>query len=141
MSEILLHSESYGEIALDPTIACLIVRWHGFANSRNYRFLLNKALELYQLHSPRFTHLGWLNDTRHFGAMLSVDQQWANTDWNPRAYAAGVRQMNFLSPTNVFGQIAVQQYTLNTAKRQEYRLEVREHQSLEEACHSLRTHL
>jgi hypothetical protein len=139
MSEILLHSEAYGEVTLAPTTACLIVRWHGFANSRSFRFLLNKALELYELHVSRFANLAWLNDTLHFGAMLTVDQQWVNTDWNPRAYAAGIRQVHFLSPSNVFGQISVQQYTNNTARRADYHLEVRHHQSLEEASRNLRS--
>ncbi|TGE09808.1 hypothetical protein [Hymenobacter fodinae] len=137
MSETLLHSESYGEITLSPGMTCLIVRWHGFANSRNFRFLLNKALELYRTYSVRYTSLAWLNDTRHFGALLTADQEWVNTNWNPRAWAAGIQQINFLAPATVFGQIAIQQYAHNTAQRADYRLEVRHHASLEEACRDL----
>ncbi|TGD81554.1 hypothetical protein [Hymenobacter wooponensis] len=118
-------------------MTCIIVRWHGFANSRNFRFLLNKALELYIGYAERYTNLAWLNDTRYFGAMLTTDQEWVNTDWNPRAYAAGIRQVNFLAPANVFGQIAIQQYAHNTSKRDDYKLEILHHASLEEACRRL----
>ncbi|MDU0369632.1 hypothetical protein ACFPAF_04435 [Hymenobacter endophyticus] len=111
MSEIQLHAESYGALLLLPQVPCLMVRWHGFANSRNLRQLLNKALELYQQYAPRYPRLGWVSDARRFGAMLPADQDWAAVDWNRRAYAAGIRRAVFISPNNVFGQIALQQLT------------------------------
>ena len=115
MSELRLHTESYGELLLLPHVPCLMVRWHGFANSRNLRFLLNKGLELYRTYAPRYPRLGWLSDTRQFGAMLPTDQHWAATDWNPRAYAAGIRNLVFLTPENIFGRIALQQYSQQTS--------------------------
>jgi hypothetical protein len=115
MSELRLHSESYGEVLLLPHLPSVLVRWHGFANSRNLRFLLDKALDLYQRYAVRYPGLGWITDARRFGAMLPADQQWASADWNQRAYAAGIRQLVFLTPENIFGQIALQQYAQNTA--------------------------
>lgn len=114
MSELRLHAEPYGELLLLPHLPCLLVRWHGFANSRNLRFLLDKGLELYQQYAPQYPGLGWVTDARQFGAMLPADQHWATTDWNQRAYAAGIRQLVFLTPENIFGQIAIRQYAQNT---------------------------
>ncbi|RSK37232.1 hypothetical protein [Hymenobacter metallilatus] len=113
MSELRLHTESYGELLLLPHVPCLLIRWHGFANSHNLRFLLDKGLELYQAHAPRYPRLGWVADTRRFGAMPPADQQWALHSWNPRAYAAGIRHLIFVSPDTIFGQIALQQYAHN----------------------------
>ena len=115
MSELRLHSESYGEVLLLPHLPSVLVRWHGFANSQNLRFLLDKGLELYQRYAARYPGLGWVTDARRFGAMLPADQQWASADWNQRAYAAGIRQLVFLTPENIFGQIALHQYAQNTA--------------------------
>lgn len=115
MAELRLHTEPYGELLLVPHVPCLMVRWNGFANSQSLRFLLNKGLELYQHYVRQYPGLGWVTDARHFGAMLPADQQWAVTDWNHRAYAAGIRRLVFLTPENIFGQIAIQQYAQNTA--------------------------
>ncbi|RSK51018.1 hypothetical protein [Hymenobacter rigui] len=110
MSELRLHTEACGELLLLPHIPCLLIRWHGFANSENLRRLLDKGLALYQAHAPHYPCLGWVADTRRFGAMLPVDQQWLLSSWNPRAYAAGIRHLLFLASENIFGQIALQQY-------------------------------
>lgn len=133
MSEIRLHTESFGELLLLPEVPCLLIRWHGFANSYNLHLLLEKGLELYQHYAPLYPRLGWLSDTRSFGAMLPRDQEWAATDWNPRAYKVGLRELGFLVPDNIFGQIAIQRYEHNTAQRN-YALEVKYYASLEEAC-------
>lgn len=113
--EIPLHSEEWGELVLLPSAARLVVRWHGFANSRQLRQLLNRGLELYQQYAARFPDLGWLSDTRRFGAMLPADQHWAATDWNARAWAAGIRHLVYVQPETIFGQIALQQYARTTA--------------------------
>ncbi|GGG27887.1 hypothetical protein [Hymenobacter glacieicola] len=131
--ELPLYSQACGELLLLPEVPCLLIRWHGFANSRNLRRLLDKGLELYQQHRAQYPTLGWLSDTRQFGAMLPADQHWAATDWNRRAHAAGIRHLGFLGPENVFGQIAIQQYSRN-ATHGAYRLSVSYYASLSQAC-------
>ncbi|MCA8832015.1 hypothetical protein [Hymenobacter pini] len=90
---------------------CLLVRWHGFANSQHLRLVLDTALDFYRRYAPQYPRLGWVSDARYFGAMLPADQEWAASDWNHRAYAAGIRQLIFISPENIFGQIALQQFS------------------------------
>lgn len=137
MSEIQLHAEPFGELLLLPEVPCLLIRWHGFANSRNLRFLLDKGLTLYQHYRLQYPNLSWLSDTRQFGAMLPADQQWAATDWNRRAYQAGIRNFGFIGPENVFGQIAIQQYSQNTLHG-DYHLGVSYYASLDQAYQQLK---
>lgn len=133
MREILLHSETCGELLLLPEIPALLVRWHGFANSANLRQLLDQGLAFYRRHASRYVRLGWLSDTRHFGAVLPADQRWLSHDWNQRAWAAGIRHVAFLTPETIFGQIAVQHYTLATLASPDYQLQVSRHASVEDA--------
>lgn len=136
MSEIRLHTEPFGELLLLPDVPCLLIRWHGFANSPNLRFLLDKGLALYQHYRLQYPALSWLSDTRQFGAMLPADQQWAATSWNRRAYLAGIRHLAFIGPENVFGQMAIQQYSRN-ATHGDYGLQVSYYTSLAQACRQL----
>ncbi|MBT9393258.1 hypothetical protein KLP40_08790 [Hymenobacter sp. NST-14] len=130
--EISLHREEWGELLLLPAAARLVVRWHGFANSRQLRQLLNRGLELYRQHAVRFPGLGWLADTRRFGAMLPADQQWVAADWNARAWAAGIRHLVYVQPETIFGQIALQQYARTTAATSALRISCAG--SVAEAC-------
>ncbi|MBX0291414.1 hypothetical protein K3G63_13265 [Hymenobacter sp. HSC-4F20] len=136
MSDLRLHTEPYGELLLLTRIPCLLIRWHGFANSRNLRFLLDKGLEFYQQYRRQYPTLSWLSDTRLFGAMLPADQEWAATSWNRRAYAAGIHQLAFIGPENIFGQIAIQQYSHNAAGG-DYHFKVSQYSSLAQACRQL----
>lgn len=138
MTEVVLHSEPYGELLLLPEAPALLLRWHGFANSRNLRFLLNEGLGLYQHYLAHYPTLAWVSDCRRFGAVLPADQQWAATDWNHRAQAAGIRRVGLLPAENVFGQIALQQYTHNAAQGPAP-LEITYYSSLEQACRGLRS--
>ena len=37
---------------------------------------------------------GWVGDTRGMGAIPQEVQQWRAESWNPRAYAAGIREIS-----------------------------------------------
>ena len=138
MPDTSLLTESYGAMLLAPEVPCLIVQWHGFANSQQFRSLMDRGLALYAEESRRTRPLGWLADTRRLSAITSADQQWLSADWNPRAHAAGIRHVSFVSPESVFGQISVQSYTANTEAASGYAIEPAHHRSMPEAKRWLR---
>ena len=45
MSDTVVHAESYGSLLFAPQTPCFIISWHGFANSAQFRFLMNQGLE------------------------------------------------------------------------------------------------
>jgi len=53
---------------------------NGFANSTQFRWLMNRGLELYIVEAARTQTLGWLADTRNVSAMKEMDQEWLKTD-------------------------------------------------------------
>ena len=89
---------------------------NGFANSTQFRWLMNRGLELYIVEAARTQTLGWLADTRNVRAVKEMDQVWLKTDWNLRASAAGIHHVSFVIPKSVFGQIMVRNYSTNATQ-------------------------
>ena len=134
MSDVTLVSESYGAIYLAPEVPCTIIQWTGFANSEQLRYLMNEALRQY-IAKPSGSQgpVGWIADMHGLGAVKSADQEWLHTDWNPRAYAAGVRYIAFVEAESVFGKISAQQYVTNVMQSDEYTFHIRYLPTLEAA--------
>ena len=133
MSDTVVHAETYGSLLFAPEVPCFIISWNGFANSEQFRFLMNRGLELYIAEAARTQPLGWLADTRNVQAVKPSDQEWMRTDWNVRAQQAGINYVSFVVPETVFGQISVQSYTHNVAETNDYEIETAQHRTLKEA--------
>lgn len=141
MAESLIISEPFGDVLLSSDVPCVVVRWHSFANSAQFRALMDQALEQFQQHSVQTWPLGWLMDSRQMSALVPADQYWLETDWNPRAFQAGIRHVGIVSSENIFGRIAAQVYTANTIAREDYTLEPAMFATAEEARRWLRQNL
>ena len=141
MSDTLLHAEPFGRLLLAPEVPCVIIAWDGFANSTQFRFLMDRGLELYRAEAARTRPLGWLADTRDVRAVKTIDQEWMQNDWNTRAFAAGIHHVSFVVPETVFGQISVQSYTSNVAdaNANAYDIATSQHHTLEKAKAWLKT--
>ncbi len=126
MSDTTLVSESYGAILLAPEVPSTIIEWTGFANSEQLRYLMSEALRQYISETKRQDGpVGWIADLHGLGAVKSADQDWLHTDWNPRAYAAGVRYMAFVEAESVFGRISGKQYATNVMQSEQYTFHIR----------------
>jgi hypothetical protein len=141
MSENPIISEPFGDVLLSSDVPCVIVRWHSFANSAQFRSLMDRALEQFRQQSLHTSSLGWLMDSRQMSALVPADQYWLETDWNPRAYQAGIRYIGIVSSENIFGRIAAQVYAANTVARDDYQLEPETFATLDEAKRWLRLNL
>ncbi|TGE13430.1 hypothetical protein [Hymenobacter elongatus] len=126
MSDTTLVSESFGAIHLAPEVPSTIIQWTGFANSEQLRSLMNETLRHYISETKRHKGpVGWIADLQGLGAVKPADQEWLHTDWNPRAYAAGVRYMAFVEAESVFGKISGKQYATNVMQSEEYTFHIR----------------
>lgn len=133
MSDVVLQAESYGSLLFAPEVPCVMVQWHAFANSQQFRSLMDRSLEAFAEQAQQAWPLGWLMDARQMSAIVPADQIWLETDWNPRAYAVGVRHIGIVSAENIFGRIATQVYIANTVAQTHYTLEPVALASLDEA--------
>ena len=141
MADALLYAQPYGAMLHAPEVPCLIVAWYGFANSEQFRHLMNQGLELYKAEIQRAQPLGWLADTRGLSAIRAADQEWLATDWNQRAYLAGIRHVSFVVPESVVGQITVNTYSNHAVANTDHPITASLHRTLAEAKAELRTTL
>jgi hypothetical protein len=138
MLENIIYSETYGDVVWSPDVPCLITRWHAFANSQQFRSLMDRGLDYFQQKSQQTWPIGWLADARQMSALVPADQLWLETDWNPRAYAAGIQHIGIVTSENIFGRIATQVYAANTTAQSSYIIQPNMFTTLEEAKKWLR---
>jgi hypothetical protein len=85
-------------------ISAVELRWKTFAKGDEFKEALNKGLELAQMKGAK----KWLGDTSQMSAIAPEDQQWSNTDWFPRALAAGLQKMAVVMPKSALAKMSVQ---------------------------------
>lgn len=117
MPDEIILAESYGSVLVDAHVPCVRTQFHGFANSTEFQRIMETGLAYFVEHPRPAQPWGWIGDVRHMGAIPQAVQDWLTTDWNPRAYAAGIREVGIVLSENVLGQMATQQYVQSTAAR------------------------
>jgi hypothetical protein len=134
MPDTLVLAESYGSVLADARVPCVIVQFHGFANAAEFKNIMETGLAYHIAHSSLTQPWGWVGDVRHMGAIPQAVQDWLTTDWNVRAFAAGIREISIVVAENVLGQMATQQYVQKTTAHQEqYEIEPAYYSSLAQA--------
>ena len=114
MSDQVIFSQPYGSVLVDASVPCVITQWHTFANATEFIALQGFALEYFEAHSTAAKPWGWVGDVRQMGAIPAKAQAWLIADFNPRATAAGLREVSVVVAETVFGQIATQRYIAET---------------------------
>lgn len=142
MPDKIVLADSYGSVLADARIPCVIVQFHGFANQAEFMNIMETGLAYYEAHATAEQPWGWVGDVRRMGAIPRAVQDWLTTDWNPRAFNAGVREVSIVVAENVLGQLATQQYVQNTtARRDQYEIATATYPSLNAAKQGARAAL
>lgn len=119
MSDQIIFSQPYGTVLVDASVPCIITQWHAFANATEFISLQGFALQYFEAHSTPAQPWGWVGDVRQMGAIPAKAQAWLIAEFNPRAVAAGLREVSVVVAENVFGQIATQRYIEETHQHQD----------------------
>ncbi|GAB3634984.1 hypothetical protein GCM10027422_05740 [Hymenobacter arcticus] len=114
MADQVIFSQPYGRVLVDATVPCVITQWLAFANATEFVAMQGFALEYFEAHSTPARPWGWVGDVRQMSAIPDKAQQWLLTDFNPRALAAGLREVSVVLATSIFGQLATQRYAQET---------------------------
>lgn len=134
MPDQVIFSQPYGAVLVDASVPCVITQWHAFANATDFIALQQFALEYFEAHSTPAKPWGWVGDVRQMGAIPAKAQAWLIAEFNPRATAAGLREVSVVVAETVFGQIAAQRYAQGTAEaRARYVLQTNFYDSLASA--------
>jgi len=134
MPDTVIFEKPYGRVFVDAGVPCVTTQWLSFANAPDFIALQEAALLYYEAHATPARPWGFVGDVRHMGAIPAKAQAWLIAEFNPRATAAGLREVSVVVADNVFGQLATQQYAHETAAaRSRYELHAVYYPSLEEA--------
>jgi len=134
MSDTIIFDRPYGRVLVDAAVPCVMTQWLSFANAPDFIALQEAALLYYEAHATAARPWGFVGDVRHMGAIPAKAQAWLIAEFNPRATAAGLREVSVVVADNVFGQLATQQYAHQTAaQRDRYELHAIYYQSIAEA--------
>jgi hypothetical protein len=90
-------------IMYDPDVPCIIMEWHSYGTSAQFRQISENILQL--LIDQGASKV--IADTTHLPIIASDDQQWVNEDWLPRAIAAGYRACGMVNSRFYFSRVAV----------------------------------
>lgn len=105
-----IFSEPYGRVFIDEAVPCVVIQWLGFANRTEFVALQDTALRYLEAHATPARPWGLVADVRRMGAIPAEVQVWLVKEFNPRAVAAGLREVSVVPAENVFGQLATQRY-------------------------------
>ncbi len=79
-------------------------QWKGFANSEEYRQILNTYLQLVTEKKV----LRWIGDNTNAKAIRPSDQEWTVQEWAPKFSAQGnVERMAVIVSKDIFNKMAV----------------------------------
>lgn len=105
-------------ISYDPDVPCIVVEWHGYATTLQFREVKENILWL--LTEKQCSKI--LADTTHLPIISTEDQVWVNEDWLPRAQEVGYRACGMVNSRFYFSRIAIRSM-MKHANRNELPLE------------------
>jgi hypothetical protein len=118
MADQVIFSQPYGTVLVDASVPCVITQWHAFANATEFIALQGFALDYFEAHATPAQPWGWVGDVRHMSAIPDRAQHWLLHEFNPRAIAAGLREVSVVLASSIFGQLATQRYAQDTRQAQ-----------------------
>lgn len=90
-------------ILFDSDVPCIIMEWHAYGTSTQFRLISENVLQL--LIDKGVSKV--VADTTHLPIIAADDQQWVNEDWLPRAIEAGYRACGMVNSRFYFNRVAV----------------------------------
>ena len=95
--------QPYASIEIEQDKSLLILTWHGFANSEEYREAQNKALSL----SRQYNIHCWISNMKDMKAIRQADQDWSVNEWLPQFLALNIRKWAIIISDDMFNQMAM----------------------------------
>jgi hypothetical protein len=90
------HAPGVASVRWDEEGSTVLVEWEGWADSDEFKTLLEAGLRALSAHSGS----RWLADCRRQRTLKLADQEWGDRVWLPRAVAAGLKRFAVVLPTS-----------------------------------------
>lgn len=89
-------------VSYDWDIPCVVIEWHGYANTSQFRQINENVLRLLIERNCYKV----LADMTHLPMIGDEDQKWVNQDWLPRALQAGYEVCGIVNSHFYFSRVA-----------------------------------
>jgi hypothetical protein len=101
--DVYFHIPGVAAVRWDPDARLVLVEWEGWADSGEFKELLDAEIKALQEH--RGSRL--LADCRQQKVINPVDQDRANKEWLPRALAAGLKRFAVILPRSGLAEMNI----------------------------------
>lgn len=105
-------------ILYDSDVPCIIMEWHAYGTSAQFRLISENVLQL--LIDKSLSKV--VADTTNLPIIGSDDQQWVSEDWLPRSIEAGFRACGMVNSRFYFNRVAVDN-VVTRVKSDKFRVE------------------
>jgi len=90
---------------------CIIQHWKGYSNSKEFREVINKSIEIFQ---EKKTVKRIISNAVLLGVVKKEDTDWIAKEANPKLIRYGLSKIAFVVPKNAFAQLAVNNFSRET---------------------------
>jgi hypothetical protein len=106
---ITVFGKTYVTIAYDEDKKLLATVWHGFANSKEYREVLDFVLDFFHKHIVYYS----FSDSRDMKAIHPADQQYTNDHFMPGFFKVeNLKKSAVIISEDIFNRMAVEAMTV-----------------------------
>ena len=95
--------QPYATIEIEQDKGLLILTWHGFANSEEFREARTKAITL----SRQYNITRWISNMKDMKAIRQADQDWSVNEWLPQFLTLNIKKWALIIADDMFNQMAM----------------------------------
>jgi hypothetical protein len=103
MSILSVIDNQYAQLVFYSDVKIIHHTFRKSLDSAHFRLVLNSGVDLLKRHNAT----KWLSDNREIGPHAEGDDAWANSDWLPRAVAAGWKYWALVVPHDVKARMSM----------------------------------
>jgi hypothetical protein len=98
-----VFDQPYATIEIEQDKNLLILTWHGFANSEDFREARTQALHF----TRQYGITKWLSNMKEMKAIRQADQDWSVTEWLPQFLSLDIKKWAIIISDDMFNQMAM----------------------------------
>ena len=100
---MIYFQQPYATIEIEQEKDLLVLTWHGFANSEEFREGHTHALAL----SRQYNVHRWISNMKDMKAIRQADQDWCVNEWLPQFLALNIKKWAIIIADDMFNQMAM----------------------------------
>lgn len=121
MSQVLAKYPFASLLLLDD-VPAIVESWTGSVTDEEFKQLLLDKLSHYKRLSAGYKNLQWMTDFRGLSQITVETQKWADHEFHPQLYPAGVRKLAFIVPESLYVKLPEEKLTGHLDQKKQVKL-------------------